>query len=214
MDLDFADLETRHAYRWMASSIIPRPVAWVSSLSADGVANLAPFSFFQMVTAAPPTLMFCPLVQADGAAKDTVANVLATKQFVVNLVSHDQIDLMNATSFTYPPDASEFERCGVASIESTRVKPRRVLGAPVAFECKLAKVLPYPEEKPSCYVVFGEVVFAHFDDSIIDSKGYIDPDRINLVSRMGGNWYGRTASPQNFELERPAGWDRLPAKSK
>ncbi len=210
MELDFAGLETRHAYRWMASSITPRPVAWVSSLSAEGVSNLAPFSFFQMVTAAPPTLMFCPLLQADGAAKDTVANVLATKEFVVNLVSHDQIDLMNATSFTYPPGVSEFERCAVPSAPSRRITPQRVLGAPVAFECKLSRVMPYPEDKPSCYVVFGEVVYAHIDDSILDSQGYIDPMRINLVSRMGGNWYGRTASPENFELERPAGWDRPP----
>ena len=194
----------------MASSITPRPVAWVSSLSTAGIANLAPFSFFQMVTAAPPTLMFCPLLQADGAAKDTVANILATKEFVVNLVSHDQLDLMNATSFTYPSNVSEFESCAVPSIPSHRIKPQRVLGAPVAFECKLAKVMSYPEDQPSCHVVFGEVVYAHFDDSIIDSRGHIDPVKINLVSRMGGNWYGRTASPENFELERPVGWDRLP----
>ena len=211
MELDFDGLETRVAYRWMGSTITPRPVAWVSSLSESGVSNLAPFSFFQMVTAAPPTLMFCPLVQSDGSAKDSVANIRATGEFVVNLVSHDQIDLMNATSFTYPPSVSEFDTCQVPSIASRKIKPMRVRGAPVAFECRLAKLMPYPEHAPSCYVVFGEVVYGHFEESILDDKGYVDPVRLNLVSRMGGNWYGRTASSDNFELERPLGWDR-PAK--
>ncbi len=208
MEIDFAGLETRTAYRWMASTIAPRPVAWVSSLSASSVANLAPFSFFQMVTASPPTLLFCPLLQADGAAKDTVANIQATGEFVVNLVSYDQVDLMNATSFTYAPTESEFALCNVPSTPSVRVKPARVAGAPVAFECKAVNVMPYPADKPSCFVVFGEVVYAHFDEKILGTDGYVEPSLLNLVSRMGGNWYGRTASQDNFELERPAGWDR------
>ncbi len=208
MELDFAGLDSRIAYRWMASTITPRPVAWVSSLSGTDVANLAPFSFFQMITASPPTLIFSPLIQSDGRAKDTVANIRETGEFVVNLVSFAQIDLMNATSFTFDPNVSEFEACRVPSEASRRVRPRRVLGAPVAFECKLAKLMPYPEASPSCFVVFGEVLYAHFDESILGAGGYVDPERLNIVSRMGGNWYGRTASASNFELERPAGWDR------
>jgi flavin reductase (DIM6/NTAB) family NADH-FMN oxidoreductase RutF len=208
LELDFAGLDLRVAYRWMASTITPRPVAWVSSLSATGIANLAPFSFFQMITANPPTLMFSPLIQSDGRAKDTVANIKATGEFVVNLVSFAQVDLMNETSYTFDPNESEFERCNVPSEPARRVKPMRVKGAPVAFECKLAKLMPYPEQSPSCFVVFGEVLYAHFDESILGEKGYVDPDRLNLVSRMGGNWYGRTATSANFELERPTGWDR------
>ncbi len=208
MELDFDGLESRVAYRYMASTIAPRPVAWVSSLSKEGVANLAPFSFFQMITDVPPTLMFCPLVQNNGSSKDSVANILATGEFVVNLVSHNQIDLMNATSFSYPPDVSEFDVCHVPSEASRKVTPRRVQGAPVAFECRLAKQMPYPEHQPSCYVVFGEVVYGHFDDAILNEKGYVDPVRLNLVSRMGGDWYGRTASADNFELARPRGWDQ------
>jgi flavin reductase (DIM6/NTAB) family NADH-FMN oxidoreductase RutF len=211
LELDFDGLEARVAYRWMGSTIAPRPVAWVSSLSKDGVANLAPFSFFQMITDVPPTLMFCPLVQSGGASKDSVANIEATGEFVVNLVSFDQIDLMNATSFSYPPDVSEFDVCQVPSLASKKVRPRRVDGAPVAFECRLAKLMPYPEHKPSCYVVFGEVVYGHFAETILNEKGYVDPVRLNLVSRMGGDWYGRTASSDNFELQRPRGWNQ-PAK--
>ncbi|HWZ49708.1 MAG TPA: flavin reductase family protein [Herbaspirillum sp.] len=208
MFLDFSTLESREAYRWMASAIAPRPIAWVSSLSGEGVANLAPFSFFQMITAKPPTLMISPLVQTDGSKKDTVRNIRQTGEFVVNLVPHALRDMMNQTSFGYDGDTSEFEACGVPSLPSQRVKPPRVSGVPVSFECRLVSCTPYPADQPSCYVIFGEVVAAHIDETILAEDGQIDPVRLDLLSRMGGKWYGRTAGSGNFELERPEGWRR------
>jgi flavin reductase (DIM6/NTAB) family NADH-FMN oxidoreductase RutF len=208
MFLDFSTIKPRDAYRWMASTIAPRPIAWVSSLSADGVANLAPFSFFQMITSRPPTLMISPLAQTDGSKKDTARNILQSGEFVVNLVPYGLRDIMNRTSFGYDGETSEFDACGVTRAPSQLVQPPRVAGVPVSFECRLARCMPYPEQQPSCHVIFGEVIAAHIDEAILADNGEIDPDRLNLLSRMGGDWYGRTASNANFEMARPEGWRR------
>ncbi|MES2423592.1 MAG: flavin reductase family protein [Pseudomonadota bacterium] len=208
MYLDFSTLNARTAYYWLASTVTPRPVAWVSSLSADGVANLAPFSFFQVVTHTPPTLMICPLVNSDGSMKDTAANIAATGEFVVNLVPHTLVQQMNQTSFGYDRATSEWERAGLAGLPSSKVKPQRVSGVPVSFECRRVSVTPYPADAPSCYIILGEVVAAHIDEAIVGTNQQIDPMALDLVSRMGADWYGRTRSEANFELTRPEGWAR------
>lgn len=208
MLIDFTDLPARQAYFWLASTVTPRPVAWVSSLSPGGVANLAPFSFFQVVTHTPPTLMVCPLVNSDGSMKDTANNIAATGEFVVNLVPHRLVEAMNQTSFGYPRDTSEFAQAGIASLPSAKVQPRRVQGAPVAFECRLVSLTPYPANTPSCAIILGEVVAAHVDESILAANGQVDPTALDLVSRMGADWYGRTQSESNFTLQRPEGWAR------
>jgi flavin reductase (DIM6/NTAB) family NADH-FMN oxidoreductase RutF len=207
MEIDFATLDARKAYFWVASTVAPRPVAWVSTVSRDGVANLAPFSFFQMVTAAPPTLMISPVVPRSGAIKDTTRNIRETGEFVINLVPYSLVNTMNETSFGFAPDVSEIDLCNVAMLPSERVAPRRVAGVPVSFECKLASITPYPEAAPSCHIILGEVIFGHVDETILDERGQVDPMRLDLVSRMGADWYGRTASDGNFELKRPEGWD-------
>lgn len=208
MYLDFTGLGARQAYHWLASTVTPRPVAWVSSLSADGAANLAPFSFFQVVTHTPPTLMVCPLVNSNGQMKDTAANIAATGEFVVNLVPHALVQAMNQTSFGYDPGTSEFDMAQVPSLPSEKVKPRRVAGVPVAFECRRVSVTPYPADTPSCHIVLGEVVAAHIDEAIVGANGQVDPARLDIVSRLGADWYGRTRTDSNFELARPAGWAR------
>ena len=208
MFLDFSTIKPRDAYRWMASTIAPRPIAWVSSLSENGIANLAPFSFFQMITARPPTLMISPLVQTDGSKKDTARNIEQAGEFVVNLVPYGMRDLMNQTSFGYDGDTSEFDVCGVTRAPSHLVKPPRVAGVPVSFECRLVQCTPYPATQPSCYMILGDVVAAHIDESIVAENGEIDPNRLDLLSRMGSDWYGRTASSANFEMHRPEGWRR------
>ena len=206
MFLDFTQIAPRQAYSWLASAVIPRPVAWVSTVSAEGVHNLAPFSFFQMVTGKPPTLLISPLVQRDGCVKDTVRNAQETKQLVVNLVSFDMADAMNETSFSYDADISEFDRCNIATAASTLVKPLRVAHAPVSLECEMVSCTPYPADAPSCHMILGRVLAAHFDESVLNDKQMPDPHKLNLLSRMGGDWYGRTRSDANFELARPRGW--------
>lgn len=212
MLIDFSTLDARTAYFWMASTITPRPVAWVSTCSSDGVHNLAPFSFFQMVTPAPPTLMISPLLHPDGRMKDTARNIMETGELVVNLVPFAQVEQMNRTSFSYAPSESEIERCEIATLASSMVVPRRVANIPISFECRLASMTSYPPDKPSCHLILAEVVAAHVDDGTLDASGQIDPVKLDLVSRMGADWYGRTNGEANFSLKRPAGWDRPASK--
>ncbi|HNC24994.1 MAG TPA: flavin reductase family protein, partial [Opitutaceae bacterium] len=137
MFLDFTALAPRDAYQWMTATILPRPIAWVSTISADGRTNLAPFSFFQGICANPPTLMFVPVNNRQGVKKDTVRNIEAVPEFVVNLVPHALAEQMNATAALLPYGESEFEKFGIAATPSTHVRPPRVAAAPVAFECRL-----------------------------------------------------------------------------
>jgi flavin reductase (DIM6/NTAB) family NADH-FMN oxidoreductase RutF len=208
MLLDFSTMDRRTAYFWMASTIAPRPVAWVSSVSAAGVVNLAPFSFFQMVTPQPPTLMICPQMNSDGSLKDTARNIQETSEFVVSLVSFPMVQQMNETSFAFDADTSEFVSVGVEAATSHAVSPPRVAGAPMSFECRATSFTQYPAATPTCVIILGEVVAAHADPQIVGDDGVIDPRRLDLVSRMGADWYGRTHSSDNFTLPRPVGWAR------
>src|SRR5215212_4610144 len=169
MILDFSSLRPRDAYGWMISTILPRPIAWVSTISADGKTNLAPFSFFQGVTANPPTLMFVPVNTRDGTKKDTVRNIEAVPEFVVNLVSFTQAEQMNASSATLPYGESEFETFGIAATPSQRVRPPRVAAAPVAFECTLDRFVHIGEGPLAANVVFGRIQVAHITDSVLSA---------------------------------------------
>lgn len=210
MQIDFSQLDARTAYFWMSSTITPRPVAWVSTRSAAGVPNLAPFSFFQMITSAPPTLMISPLLHPNGSMKDTARNIHETGEFVVNLVPFEMVGAMNETSFSFGPDTSEIEKCAIPTLPSSVVGPARVAGVAVSFECKLAMMTAYPAHKPSCHMILGEVLTAHIDETILGADGQVDPVKLNLVSRMGADWYGRTSGDENFILQRPAGWNLRP----
>ncbi|SDG27626.1 NADH-FMN oxidoreductase RutF, flavin reductase (DIM6/NTAB) family [Pseudomonas benzenivorans] len=202
MLLDFARLTPLEAYRWLASTVTPRPIAWVSSLSLEGISNLAPFSFFQVISDEPPTLLVNIGSRDDGSLKDTLRNVQATGELVIQLVSFAQAEAMNASAAHLPHGISEFEHCGIASLAGERVAVPRVAGAAVAFECRLAEVLPYPRPAPNCHLVFAEVLLAHVDDAVLNDKGRIDPHKLDLVGRLGGMAYTRTRDI--FEMTRPS----------
>jgi flavin reductase (DIM6/NTAB) family NADH-FMN oxidoreductase RutF len=201
MLLDFGSLAPRDAYGWMISTITPRPIAWVSTISADGKTNLAPFSFFQGVTANPPTLMFVPVNTRDGTKKDTIRNLEQVPECVVNLVSFDLAETMNATSASLPYGESEFEKFGIAAAPSERVRPPRVQEAPVAFECTLQTIFPIGEGPLAANVVFARIVVAHIRDDVLGTNGRPDPARLDLVARLGGESYARTSD--RFDLKRP-----------
>ncbi|MFM7216254.1 MAG: flavin reductase family protein [Verrucomicrobiota bacterium] len=201
MDLDPQTLGTRDMYEWMITTIIPRPIAWVSTISPDGVTNLAPFSFFQGVCARPPTLLFCPANDRRGNPKDTLRNIRETREFVVNLVSSAQVEAMNATSATLPYGESEFARFGVDAVPSRRVQPPRVSGSPVAFECELDRVIDVGEGPVAGHVVLGRIVQFHVADSVLGSDGKPDPERLGLVGRLGRDEYAELGS--RFLLSRP-----------
>ena len=201
MRIDFTALASREAYQWMTCTILPRPIAWVSTLSADGKANLAPFSFFQGVTSAPPTLMFVPVNLRDGSKKDTVRNIEATGEFVVNLVSHALSEQMNATSALLPYGESEFETFGVAAVAAETVKPARVKDAPVSFECRLHSITRIGEGPAAANVIFGLIQVMHVADAVIGADGWPDARKLDLVARLGGQDYVRMG--EIFALKRP-----------
>jgi flavin reductase (DIM6/NTAB) family NADH-FMN oxidoreductase RutF len=201
MLLEFAALSPQERYHWLASSVIPRPIAWVSSLSAAGVANLAPFSFFQVISDEPATLMINVASREGVGLKDTLRNAQTQGELVIHVVSHAQIEAMNASAVHLPPEISEFDHCGIASMPSTRVAPPRIKAAALAFECRVLEVLPYPRENPNHHLIFAEVLLAHVDDGVLCEKGRIDPRRLDLVGRLGGSAYSRTR--ETFELPRP-----------
>ncbi len=178
-------------YKVLIGSIVPRPIAFVSTVSVEGVRNVAPFSFFTVASADPPVVCFTPTGQ-----KDTLVNIRATKQFVVNIVSEDFAEKMNTASGSYAPDVDEFVVSGLTAIESSVVVPPRVAESRVQMECELFQIL----EIGSGALVLGEIVLLHVDDQIIDHFR-IDPDQLRAIGRMGGNTYARTTD--RFDLARP-----------
>lgn len=201
MIVDFQHLKPREAYAWMTSTIMPRPIAWVSTVSTEGRANLAPFSFFQGVTSNPPTLMFVPVNTRAGTKKDTVHNLEATREFVVNVVSFAQAEAMNASSAPLPFGESEFEAFGIATVPAQRVRPPRVAGAPVSFECELHSIVPIGEGACAANVVFGRILIAHVADEVLDADGRADAGKLDLIGRLGGESFARTT--ERFSLKRP-----------
>lgn len=201
MRLDFATLAPRDAYQWMISTILPRPIAWVSTISAEGKTNLAPFSFFQGVCANPPTLMFCPVNNRQGHKKDTVRNIEAVPEFVINLVPHRLAEQMNACAALLPYGESEFEKFGIASTPSDLVRPPRVAASPVAFECRLDRIVNIGEGPLAAHVIFGRILAAHIADDVLGPDGKPDARKLDLIGRLGGDDYSTTRD--TFSLERP-----------
>jgi flavin reductase (DIM6/NTAB) family NADH-FMN oxidoreductase RutF len=201
MLLDFQTLSTRNAYQWMTSTILPRPIAWVSTISSDGRTNLAPFSFFQGVTANPPTLMFVPVNNRDGAKKDTIRNIEQVPEFVVNLVPRALAATMNDTAALLPYGESEFSRFGVAPAPSSKVRPPRVAESPVAYECVLDRIVNIGEGPLAANVVFGRILVGHVMDEVIGPGGLPDSAKLDLVGRLGGEDY--TSTRDVFNLVRP-----------
>jgi flavin reductase (DIM6/NTAB) family NADH-FMN oxidoreductase RutF len=201
MRLDFTAIPARDAYAWMIATILPRPIAWVSTISADGKTNLAPFSFFQGVTSNPPTLMFVPVNKRDGTKKDTVRNIEAVPEFVVNLVPHALAAPMNATAALLPYGESEFGAFDIAAAPSERVRPPRVALAPVAFECVLHQIVLIGEGPLAANVVFGRILTAHVSDAVLGADGKPDPRKLDLIGRMGGEDF--TTTRDTFTLKRP-----------
>ena len=201
MFLDFETLSPRDTYSWMINTITPRPIAWVSTISAAGHTNLAPFSYFQAVCSKPPTLMFSGAVNRHGVSKDSVINVGQVPEFVVNLVPFALAEQMNLTATPLPHGESEFEKFGIAAAASDKVRPPRVAGAPVAFECALHQIVKIGEGPLAANVVFGRILTVHVRDDVLGADGKPDAAKLDLIGRMGGDDY--TTTRDVFALQRP-----------
>lgn len=201
MLLDPEKMRFRDIYGWMVGLITPRPIAWVSTIAADGVTNLAPFSFFNGVGANPPLIMFCPANNREGQPKDTLRNIQSNGQFVVNLVTDDLAEAMNLTAAEYRPDVDEFEVADIETAASVRVKPPRVARSAASMECVLHQALQLGCGPGGANLVIGRIVCIHVQEELVDDDGQLIPDRLPTVGRLGGSGYVRTTD--RFEMPRP-----------
>lgn len=189
-------------YKLLIGTIVPRPIAFVSSINADGAFNLAPFSFFTAISANPPVICFSPMVRAsDGTRKDTLRNIESTGEFVVNIVSEDFAAQMNLCSVEFPPEVDEFAASGLTPVASELVKPPRVAESRVNMECRLMQIVNVSAKPLGGSLVIGEVLRFHVADEVFQNFR-IDPDLLRPIGRMGGPTYTRVTD--RFDLVRPA----------
>ena len=186
--------------RVLTGVIVPRPIAFVSTISADGIVNLAPFSFFNAVAYAPPTVVVSVSRSAGWKEKDTLANIEATGEFVASIVVDDIVEAMNKTAAEYPADVDEFEVCGLTPMPSDLVKPPLIGESPVNMECRLVQVVNIGNAERQNGLVIGEIVRMHVRDDII-SGHRIDQAKLKATGRLAGNMYCHTLD--TFELVRP-----------
>jgi flavin reductase (DIM6/NTAB) family NADH-FMN oxidoreductase RutF len=201
---DPAGCEPRQIYKLMTGIIVPRPVALVSTVDANGIANLAPFSFFSGVGSAPPMVLFCPTLRSGAGSlherKDTLRNVEETAEFVINVVSHAISDAANITAAEVAPEVDEFQLAGLTPLASEVVRPPRVAESPAHMECKLLQVIYTGRSAASGVIVLGEVIRFHVRKDL-ESDFRVDPAALDAVGRMAGNtWVG---THERIELVRP-----------
>ena len=201
MQIDPEKQTYKENYKLMIGSILPRPIAFVSSVSPTGVLNLAPFSFFMGVTSKPLTIAFAPTrKRLSGDKKDTLSNIEATREFVVNIVSEDNVVQMNETATEFPSDIDEFEVSGLTAVSSSIVKPPRVAESPISMECTLYDVVYIGADEPGGgAIVIGTIVMFHIQDDLIEN-GRIDIGKLRPVGRLAGQEY--TTLGKRFILER------------
>jgi flavin reductase (DIM6/NTAB) family NADH-FMN oxidoreductase RutF len=203
--LDAAGQSPQDIYKLLVGAVVPRPIAFVSTLDEHGVRNLAPFSFFTVASANPPVVCFCPMIRGRArpdlpGTKDTLRNIIATKEFVLNIVSEEFAEKMNACSADVPPEVDEFDLSGLTPIASERVKPPRVAESHVQMECRLEQIVHVSPKPLGGSLVLGEVLRFHVRKSLFDNFR-IDPDQLHAIGRMAGGTYCRTRD--RFDMERP-----------
>ncbi|MGL2994434.1 flavin reductase family protein [Flavobacterium sp. TSSA_36] len=215
VSIDPKSIPTAQLQGYLQSSVGPRPIAFASTVDAKGVPNLSPFSFFNVFSANPPILVFSPARRVrDNTTKHTLQNAEATREVVINVVNYDMVQQTSLSSTEYPEGVNEFLKSGFTAIPSDLVKPHRVKESPVQFECKVTQIIALGTEGGAGNLIVCEVVKLHISEAVLDTNGAIDQHKIDLVSRLGGNWYSR-ANEGMFEVEKPLntlgiGVDALP----
>jgi flavin reductase (DIM6/NTAB) family NADH-FMN oxidoreductase RutF len=196
--LDPSTVPANEAYKILVTAIVPRPIAFVSTVSKAGIYNLAPFSFFNGFCGDPPIVGFSP---NNNPPKDSLVNAQETGEFVVNIVSEEIAEQMNLTAKRFTPEVDEFEVAKLTPVASHFVKAPRVLESPVSMECKVTQIIELSRRPESNSLVLGQVVCFHVQDSVLDEKGRIDPLKLRAIGRMGGALYCRTTDV--FPMIRP-----------
>lgn len=216
LTIDPKELPIPKLHQYLLGAVGPRPIAFASTVDADGNANLAPFSFFNVFSANPPIMIFSPARSGrTNTTKDTYNNVKVVPEVVINVVNYDIVHQMSLASSPYAPGVSEFEKAGFTPLKSDLVRPFRVGESPVQFECKVNEVVELGHEGGAGNLIISEVVKIHINEAVLDANGMIDQHKIDLVSRMGGDWYCRADGSSMFEIKKPIttcgiGFDALP----
>jgi flavin reductase (DIM6/NTAB) family NADH-FMN oxidoreductase RutF len=216
MRIDPNEISNQEVFKILQGSIGPRPIAFASTVDKDGNVNLSPFSFYNVFGINPTTLIFSPARRGrDNTTKHTLDNVKEVAEVVLNAVSYSMVQQMSLSSTEYPKGVNEFEKAGFTPVNSVKVKPPRVKESPVQFECKVREIVETSGKPGSGNLVVCEILYIHVDEKNLDKDGNIDPNKIDLVGRLGGDYYSRTNDYSNFTVAKPLavmgiGVDSLP----
>ncbi|MBG65277.1 MAG: flavin reductase [Flavobacteriales bacterium] len=214
--IDIKSTKTAEVYRYLSNAVTPRPIAFVSTIDKSGNKNLSPFSFFNVFSVNPPILVFSPVRRVrNNTSKDTLDNIKEVNECVVSLVSEEIAQQVSLSSCDFEANVNEFEKAGFTELKSELIRPSRVKESPVNFECKVNDVIELGKEGGAGSLVLCEVLKIHIDEKVIDGKDELDPLKLNLVSRYGKNWYGKTTKESLYEIVKPIsrigmGIDQLP----
>jgi flavin reductase (DIM6/NTAB) family NADH-FMN oxidoreductase RutF len=220
LTLNPKDLTVPALQKYLQNAVAPRPICFASTISKDGQPNLAPFSFFNLFSSNPPIAIFSPAYSGrTGAPKDTLLNVKEVPECVINVVSYSMVQQMSLASSPFPRGVNEFEKAGFTPLASELVKPARVKESPVQLECKVIEVKELGKLGGAGNLVICEIIKIHIDDSVLNANQQIEAKKIDLVARMGDNWYCRANGEALFEVEKPIttigiGFDQIPAEIK
>jgi len=216
LTLKTEDLSAVQLQDYLQYAIAPRPICFASTIDADGNINLSPFSFFNMFSTKPPICVFSPARRVrDNTTKHTLENVLQVKECVINIVNYDMVQQMSLASTEYAKGVNEFEKAGFTMLKSELVAPPRVAEAPVQFECVVNQVISLGESHGAGNLVLAEIKLIHINKNILTSEGKIDQEKLDLVARLGGDWYCRVTKDNLFKVAKPLaklgiGVDALP----
>ena len=211
------EFPTAQFHAFLLGAVAPRPICFASTIDKDGNPNLSPFSFFNVFGSNPATLIFSPSRRVrDNTTKHTLENIKATGEVVINAVSYEMVQQMNLSSCEYPTGTNEFVKAGFTQVKSEMVKPFRVGESPASLECRVKDIIETGIEGGAGNLIICELVCMHLSDSVLNEAGQIDPHKIDLVARMGGDYYCRASGPAVFTVPKPArelgiGVDALPA---
>ena len=214
--IDIKSGETAGLYQYLSAAVTPRPIAFVSTIDSEGNENLSPFSFFNVFSINPPILVFSPVRRVrNNTSKHTLDNVHQVKECVISLVTEEIAQQVSLASCDFDKETNEFEKAGFTEIKSDLIIPSRIKESPINFECKVNEVITLGEEGGAGSLVLCEVLKMHIDESVLDENNAIDPFKLNIVSRLGANWYGKTNKDSLYEIAKPIsrmgmGIDNLP----
>ena len=202
--IDPINLETKELHKILLSSIAPRPIALASTIDSNSNVNLSPFSYFNVFSSNPPILIFSPSRRVrDNTTKHTLENAKETKEVVINVVNFPIVEQMSKSSIEYEKGVNEFIETGLTQVKSLLVKPPRVLESPISFECKVQDIVSLGESGGAGQLIIAKVVQIHIDKKFIDKNGDIDSEKLDLVARMGGDWYTRATKESMFKIPKP-----------